>query len=360
MEISVKKIGDVKYGYAKILLLGESGSGKTYFASTYNPEKILFINIKAESGAMTLRALGVKRPEVLNIDTIEVDTYGDMKNAIEWIKNNGSKYEVIYIDSLSQWHKRIEKDIPKTSNGYASWATLAEYTKEIVDIFKSLPFHVVFTCEIVPEKDNVTGEMIYLPNLYGQTAKAIKGWFDEVYLLAAFQERLGSPISYKMMTSAAMKNPSKSRMASSGLVPMVISDPNLSELINITTFKKIDKKEQEKELKSVSETNSFISDANLKILRELLERKDVDVTKFLNHYGAPHLPGFPDNKVADAIQKLNKCKDRPVRTAPKPAQKPAPKPANKPAQKQKSKGDFLGNSPLAGATGWPTEIEGAH
>ena len=96
MVLEIGNTADQEFGYAKILIFGESGTGKTHFASTYDNKKTLLINIKAESGTMTLRSKGI------SLQTLTVDKYADMKAAIEWVKENGFKFELIFIDSLSQ------------------------------------------------------------------------------------------------------------------------------------------------------------------------------------------------------------------------------------------------------------------
>lgn len=317
--MEIKKVSDLEFGYAKILVFGESGSGKTYFASTYNPEKTLFINVKAESGMMTLRALGV------DMDVIEVNNYADMKNAINLIRTSGEKYDLLYIDSLSQWQKNLEKEIPESSNKYAKWTIIGDYTKEIIDLFKALPFHVVFTCEIKKEKDENSGEILYNPSMLGKSRDDIPYWFDEVYYFSRFQGKVTDPISYMALTSSAMKYPCKSRLGASGKIPAVIDNPKLSEIIAVSGFKKIVKKEQAKELKSAVAEVKLITETNLRILRKLLDTKDVDINNFLAYYKAPHLPGFPDDKVPDALANLRKCKDKPAKISAKPAAKKAGK-----------------------------------
>ena len=299
--VEIKKVSDLEFGYAKILVFGESGSGKTYFASTYDSEKVLFINVKAESGMMTLRALGA------DIDVLDVNNYADMKEVVEWIKTNGSKYDVLYIDSFSQWQNNLENETPETGNRFAKWNTIKEYTKEIIDNFKALPFHVVFTCEIKTDKDEASGEIKYNPSLLGSSKDHIPYWFDEVYYFTRFQNKINDPISYKALTSAAMKYPCKSRLR----LPANIDNPNLKDIIDLAVFKKVDKAIQEKELKEVADKKEVLSNTNLESLRELLATKDVDVVKFLAYYEASSLPSFPDAKIAEAMESLRKCKDKP-------------------------------------------------
>lgn len=331
MALEFGNTGDEEFGYAKILIFGESGTGKTYFAGTYDNEKTLLINVKAESGTMTLRSKGI------NLKTITINNYADMKAAINWLKENGSEFELIFIDSLSQWQKNLEKEIPETGNKFAKWNTIKDYTKEIVDSFKQLPFHVVFTCEIKKDKDETTGEVFYQPSLLGSSKDDIPYWFDEVYYFTRVQTKIGEPIAYKCMTAAAMKFPCKSRLG----LPIIIDSPKLTDILSMTVFKKIDKANHVQELAQAAATPNQISATNLNRLREMLATKDVNQLEFLKYYKASNLPGFPDDKVADALDKLAKCKDKPkaapVRPAPAPAPTAAPvqmtMPGTKPASR---------------------------
>lgn len=308
MALEFGNTGDQEFGYAKILVFGESGTGKTYFAGTYDNEKTLLINVKAESGTMTLRSKGI------NLKTITINNYADMKAAINWLKENGSDFDLVFVDSLSQWQKNLEKEIPESGNKFAKWNTIADYTYEVVHAFFALPFHVVFSCEIKKEKDEVTGEVFYNPSLMGKSKDDIPYWFDEVYYFTRVQAKIGEPIAYKCLTAAAMKYPCKSRLG----LPLVIDNPKLSDILSMTVFKKIDKAQHVQELAQAAATPNQISETNLNRLREMLATKDVDTVKFLAYYGASNLPGFPDDKVADALEKLAKCKDKP-KAAPIPA-----------------------------------------
>lgn len=226
-EIRIGKISDKAKSYVNMLILGESGTGKTHFASTYNHEKTLYVNVLAESGSMTLRAKNI------DLDCVDVTTYEDMLAVIEYIRNNKEKYELVFIDSLSQWQKTLEKEIPvkMTKNGqvdeFYKWARIKEITKEVIDCFKQLPIHFVATCEIIKDKDEETGSILYVPSLAGSSKHEITYFFDEVYYFTRFQNDLKSPIQYKALTASTMKYPCKTRLS----MPMQIDNPSLKEIL---------------------------------------------------------------------------------------------------------------------------------
>jgi hypothetical protein len=274
--VKLSNTGNLENKHANIILTGGAGAGKTYTLGTINSEELLIIDVVSESGLLTLKGK--------NIDTISVDSYADLLEAIEWIKENGSKYNVIAIDSLSQLQKQMEGEIPDGSNKFAKWKEIKDNTKHIVDEFKRLPFHVVFTCELTKEKDEETGGTYYLPSLVGSSKQDLEYWVDEVWFLTKRQAKLGEDMLYSCVTNADSKYPCKSRMG----LPMVINNINLQDVLD-EHFGKINKEEQIKELKDtvVAETTEKeYREKMIADIRELAKTKDFNPKEFKATFGA--------------------------------------------------------------------------
>lgn len=217
--IKVNKTNEQKYSYAKILVMGESGVGKTYFLGTVPEKEMLIINVVSESGLSTLRGK--------NIDVIDVNNYPEMIEVAEWLKNNGSQYKYVAIDSLSQWQKNLEDQLV-SSDKFKLWKDIKDKTKQVVNAFKMLPFHIVCITEVKIEKDEESGIIKYLPSLAGASRDEVCYWFDEVYFFDRAQEQVGKPIVYRCLTSATNKFPCKSR---AGNLPVIITNPRLEDII---------------------------------------------------------------------------------------------------------------------------------
>lgn len=291
--VQIKKTSDKKYAYAKILILGEAGVGKTYFLGSVPDNEILVLNIVSESGMMTLNGR--------DIDVIDIDGIDDMKQAIEWIKLNGSKYSYIGIDSLSQWQKNLDVELPEEKHTWAKWQKIARITKDIVDQLKALPFHIVCTSEVKKEKEDDLGSYKYLPALLGSSKNEIDHWFDFVWYFDRYQQNLNSPISYRCLLRAAVKFPCKTRGEVD--LPDKIENPNLQELTS-AIFGKVNKEEQAAELKTFNTKQPLIDK-----FKKLYDTKDFDRVKFKEHYKTDDPSLMTENDLTMIIFTLEKKKD---------------------------------------------------
>lgn len=297
MVIKISSTNDKQYKFAKIVVLGRSGVGKTRFLGTVPEKEMLIINVLSESGMMTLKDK--------NIQTIDVDSYEDMLAAIAWVKKNGSQFSYIGIDSLSQFQKNMEKQIPEGDNKFAKWGTIKSNTKHIVDEFKRLPFHIVFTCELVKEKDEETGGTYYLPSLLGASKQDLEYWVDEVWYFTKRQTKIGEPILYSCVTDAAEKYPCKSRAS----LPMIIDNPNLAEITKMM-FGALDKKAQKEELKNL---DNFDKKRIMLIeqIREVSMTKDFDVAAFKKKFGLKKgLEDIRNYEIEDALAYIHKMPNK--------------------------------------------------
>lgn len=296
--VELTKVSDKQYGYVNCLVFGTAGAGKTHFASTYPQDKLLLLNIVQESGMLTLRSLKY------DCDVINIDGYADMQKAIEWIQLNGQRYDVIFVDSLSQWQKNLEKEIPEVKgksgkeDGFAKWNTIAKYTKDTINAFKKLPFHTVFTCEVVRETNEENGVVYYMPSVAGKaTRENLAYWFDEVYFFVKTQESAAGEIEYKILTADALKYPCKTRLR----LPRVISNPKLDEFLKMAGFDHVDKTAQ---AKTLSTSQVVVEDPRIQVLRDLIKQKEANPTKVLAAFGATSIPAFPLDKIDEAIKIL--------------------------------------------------------
>lgn len=131
MTIVITKTSDQSYAYAKVLLMGEYGTGKTYSIGTLPEDKTIILNIVQESGLFTLRKK--------NFDVINIRTLDDFKAAIEFLGKDESKakYKFVAVDSYSQFQKYLKEEFEKQGEtGYKLWGRIQECTKKLVDKLK--------------------------------------------------------------------------------------------------------------------------------------------------------------------------------------------------------------------------------
>lgn len=220
--MQIKKTSDQSYRYAKILLMGGAGTGKTHAIGTLPEDKTLILNIVQESGLFTLRNK--------NFDVLDISTLNDFDKAIEFLKTEEAKkkYQFIGVDSYSQFQKSLQALLEKQGfTGYKLWGLVKDASKKIVDELKVLPYHVIFTVEIKQEKDEEMGTFIYLPSIVGSAKDDVPYWLDEVYFLNK-KGKAGEQPTYHLLTNAGSKYPCKSR---AGVLPVQIDNPKLNEII---------------------------------------------------------------------------------------------------------------------------------
>ena len=224
MPLNVKKTNQLENLFPKILIMGGSGAGKTYFLASGNTKKTLIISVKTEAGLMTLHDL--------EIDYVEIESFKDIQEIYNYLKSPENKYETVGLDSLTQLQECLIKNDLKGMTGFEKWAQVKELTFEIVQRFKSLPLNAIFICESDEDKDDKTGEIKVYPRLVGKSKQTIAHWFDEVYYFKRIEEidnEGNKSIIYTALTQSGDKYPCKSRI---GTLPRVIVNPELDKIIN--------------------------------------------------------------------------------------------------------------------------------
>jgi len=188
----IRSTKDLSQERVSILIAGESGIGKTSTIKTVDRPKAI---ISMESGLSCLAGT--------NIDTVVIDPVHpfkrpeghlvDPKNPMYTITEVfiqfltpefKSKYEVIFIDSLTEMSQLILADLKRdpviasSKNGYELWGKYKERMMIIIKMFRDLsPYTVVFTCLTDKEKDGL--DHVDVLNVEGSSVRSsIKAMFD--------------------------------------------------------------------------------------------------------------------------------------------------------------------------------------
>ena len=167
--------------FAKVLIYGDSGVGKTVFASTA-PRPILWL--ESEGGTSSI---GDK--EGIDVATVQgLETYRD---ALVYLQANPGLYATVVIDSLSETSAAVLKEIMQhvkkddvTRDEFApqfgEWGRLTGIMREIVRAFRDLPMHVVITALQREDKDELTGKTKVRPRLSPTLADELPAFMDAV------------------------------------------------------------------------------------------------------------------------------------------------------------------------------------
>lgn len=184
----------------KILLFGESGSGKTCFGSAF-PGPTHYYDFDLKVGSIPSYNK--------NIDHITYDQYPlnksdvggsgkkfnhDMGELKKLALENKFPYKTIVIDSLTTMSDRVMEYLMKTNPGIKRTVTqcaqapsLQDYgifrifMKQFIAEILSFPCNVIMIAHIELVKDELTGQLLRVPMLTGKLAKELPIYFEEVY-----------------------------------------------------------------------------------------------------------------------------------------------------------------------------------
>ena len=188
--------------YVKLLLLGESGMGKTCLAAGFpTPIKIFDFDMKASSAA---KFYSTDKERLANI---EVEQYGHLPikermakfladvKTIEQLQHSGKPlpFKTLVLDSLTTLVNSILEDYKKVSqlgikraladvNAMQDYQLLQIHLTQLITGLLSLKCNVVIIGHTQLEKDEATGAIKNNILMPGQLAFKLPIYFEEVYL----------------------------------------------------------------------------------------------------------------------------------------------------------------------------------
>lgn len=239
----------VKPDVKKLLLIGNPGTGKTNFIGTM-PKPIYIFSF--DKGYATLAGQsGIKVGLCMDENRQKPHAYTDFKAKFEklklgekfiWPDGREEAYQTIAFDSFSflstllydqeQW---VNNSIDKKAD-FTVWGIIKSRLNDVVSQAVLIAPYIVATTLVKPEKDDLTGEMFFLPEVAGSTRDSIDAWFDAVFYLSVDKDAEGKK-KYKMLTVGDRRYRAKIRLPSQiGNVISAIEEPNFTVLMG-----KIDK-----------------------------------------------------------------------------------------------------------------------
>jgi hypothetical protein len=206
----------------KFLVYGESGVGKTVFASTW-PTPV-FLDI--DHGMASVRR---------TVHRLDIDSWESLLQSLDWLMSGQHPFKTVVLDSLNELQYLTMRHVVNTfqvRRPYDSLPALADYGKMMDDFekkirdLKSLPLNVILIAQVAPrayETDPVQ------PQLTGkQTARNLSRMMDEIgYLDKKDSSEGGNNSKTRFMTFDAVNHVTKDR---SWLLPPIVEDPTYEEL----------------------------------------------------------------------------------------------------------------------------------
>ncbi len=166
---------DMALDYAKVVLYGPPGSGKTTMGATF--PAVLFLS--AESGLLSIRDKA--------IDVWTITCWEDLEEAFEYLRKSDHQYKSVVIDSLTEVQKKLHEHIvhkfPGKRRDYedlmsqSDWGYAIDRMRKMCRAFRDLPMNVVFIA--LDQTEMSEEETITQPALSGKTLSAeLLGWVD--------------------------------------------------------------------------------------------------------------------------------------------------------------------------------------
>lgn len=207
--------------YEKVMVYGNSGAGKTVFASSF-PGPIYFCDF---DGKISSAASYLSKNNPDKIKEIEFDDFTDKTKAkglrpyqsflkkLEELEKDtkAGKYKTVVIDSLTTLSDAMMEEIMASNPGIKGpvpgvpgmqhYLLLSFQFKQLIKRLLAMPCNVVMLGHIKVDKDEVTSRIVYRPMLSGQLPEQIPILLEEVY--RAYVETKDGKTSYLAQTQAA-------------------------------------------------------------------------------------------------------------------------------------------------------------
>lgn len=209
----------------KLLIYGESGVGKTVFASSWpNP---VFLDI--DKGMASVQR---------EVHRFEINSWEDLSNATMFLATEPHPFQTVILDSLNELQYLSMRNVISTfttvRRSYESLPSISDYGKmlddfdKVVRYTKALKLNVVFIAQVAPrefETDPVQ------PQFIGKsTARNLSRMMDVIGYLDKKDSTEGAKIRY--MVFDAVNYVTKDR---SGKLPQQIENPTYDQLAKFWT-----------------------------------------------------------------------------------------------------------------------------
>lgn len=229
----------------KILVIGMEGSGKTNFIGTM-PKPIYLFSF--DKGYDTLAGMaGVTVGLCMDENRYMPKAYAEFKlkfdelrkgKKYKWPDGREETYKTIAIDSISflstllyDHEQKINNTIDK-AGGFGVWGNVKSKLQDIVNQAVLASEYFVCTALLETTKDDITGEIFFVPSMMGSMKNEVGAWFDAVFYMTVDKNMNDGTKKYKMLTVGDRRQKAKIRLPSQiGNVISAVEEPSFTSLM---------------------------------------------------------------------------------------------------------------------------------
>lgn len=207
----------------KLLIYGDSGSGKTWLASGASKPLIVL----TEPNGFTSAAHS--NPDSLIIQTNDAETLRDAVRAAYVGEIEGNKFDTLVIDSLTEIQRLFKEEILKKHRKdrftLQMWGELADTMRKFIRTVRDVPVHVVCTALMESVVDEGDGARYISPSFEGKkTGSEIMQYFNAVGFL--YKTKTEEGINRILM----LEGPNRVTCKTTYPLPSEIKNPNMSDI----------------------------------------------------------------------------------------------------------------------------------
>jgi phage nucleotide-binding protein len=218
-----KHVGKFDPKIFKMLIYGESGTGKTRLASTF--PKAIFADIDKGMASVTEQ-----------VDVLDINSFKQLEDLYEFLYRSDHSYETVVIDTLNEMqrvamHATVE-DFPSIRRAYDDLPSQSDYGKMLHDMvelsikFTHLPMRVVFLSQVISRQFDTD---VLQPQLIGKnTSREICRKMDVIgYIYKSEKE---APDSNKKLAEIAFDVSEYVVKDRSFKLPATLLDPTFNRI----------------------------------------------------------------------------------------------------------------------------------
>lgn len=221
-------LSTVKPDMRKILLIGKEGTGKTHFIQTM-PKPIYMFSF--DKGYLTLAGEeGINVGLCMDDNRYRPNAYKDFKKKFDSLRA-GEKYKTkdgkeipyatIALDNISFLSTYLFDDLQYTNNnidkpgGFTVYGQLKSRLADIINQSIMCAPYIVCTALVKADKDDVTGEIFFNPDIIGSLSDEVGAWFDAVFYTEVDKVPSTGKKIHKLITVGERRQRAKIRVPSS-------------------------------------------------------------------------------------------------------------------------------------------------